>query len=76
VDIVHDAAWAEAKARLGDAHEALQRALGAMTDAELERPVPGKGYDNYFMLHGVVQHTLYHAGQIILLKKEIRRRGG
>jgi len=23
----------------------------------------------YFLLHGVIQHDLYHAGQIALLKK-------
>ena len=32
-----------------------------------ERP-----YSIYTMLHGVVQHNLYHAGQIALLKKAVR----
>jgi len=27
------------------------------------------GYNVYVMLHGAVQHTLYHAGQIAILKK-------
>jgi hypothetical protein len=31
--------------------------------------VPGTEYSVYFMLHGVIQHDLYHAGQIALLKK-------
>jgi uncharacterized damage-inducible protein DinB len=34
--------------------------------------VPGKKgahYNFYYMLQGVVQHELYHAGQIALLKK-------
>ena len=25
------------------------------------------GYSNYVLLHGVLQHNLYHAGQIALL---------
>ena len=29
----------------------------------------GKDYDVYVMLHGLVQHDLYHGGQIGLLKK-------
>jgi hypothetical protein len=38
--------------------------------------VPGKEgahYNFYYMLHGVVQHELYHAGQIALLKKDVKR---
>src|ERR1041384_7534740 len=31
--------------------------------------VPGTPYNVYFLLHGVIQHDLYHAGQIALLKK-------
>ncbi len=31
--------------------------------------VPNKPYSVYVMLHGAVQHELYHAGQIALLKK-------
>jgi len=26
-------------------------------------------YNNYFLLHGVVQHNLYHAGQMTILAK-------
>jgi hypothetical protein len=40
-----------------------------MPDSRLTERVPGKDYDIYFMLHGAVQHALYHAGQIALLKK-------
>ena len=28
-----------------------------------------RDYDVRYMLHGILQHTLYHAGQIALLKK-------
>jgi hypothetical protein len=41
-------------------------------DKKLWEQVPGKEgahYTFYYMLHGVVQHELYHAGQIALLKK-------
>jgi hypothetical protein len=31
--------------------------------------VPGRNHSFFVMLHGVVQHGLYHAGQIAMLKK-------
>jgi len=43
-----------------------------MPDSRLYEVVPdkeGTHYTFYYMLHGVVQHELYHAGQIALLKK-------
>lgn len=66
------AAWDELRTRLADAHAELQRLLGEMSDGDLERRVAGQEYDAYYMLHGVVQHTLYHAGQIAILGKAIR----
>ncbi len=37
--------------------------------ARLAESVPGREYSVYYLLHGVVKHNLYHAGQIALLKK-------
>ena len=53
-------------------HEQLIAAVAAFPDSRLDEMVPGKEgshYTFYYMLHGVVQHELYHAGQIALLKK-------
>jgi uncharacterized damage-inducible protein DinB len=58
-----------------DASETAWRkalAVAVLPDARLADKVPGKEgehYTFYYMLHGVVQHELYHAGQIALLKK-------
>jgi uncharacterized damage-inducible protein DinB len=60
--------WEETRQRLGDATETL---LTAIERADLHAAVPGQAYDVYFLLHGVIQHTLYHAGQIALLKRMI-----
>jgi uncharacterized damage-inducible protein DinB len=38
-------------------------------DAVLNRRVRGKTHNVYVMLHGAVQHNLYHAGQISILRK-------
>lgn len=64
-----DAAWNKALEELERGHEHLQQAMARLTDRQLAEPVPGKNYSVYIMLHGVVQHTLYHAGQIAILKK-------
>jgi uncharacterized damage-inducible protein DinB len=64
-----EAAWKQALQRLRQAHEQLVRTVAALPDPRLEERVPGKNYHIYFMLHGVTQHELYHAGQIAILKK-------
>lgn len=67
-----DAPWQKALGELRQAHQALIDAVRAMPDEKLQEMVPGKEgahYTFYYMLHGVIQHELYHAGQIALLKK-------
>ena len=64
-----DAAWQAAVASFRDAQQELFAKLKSMSNDELGSAVPGKNYSNSFMLHGLVQHHLYHAGQVALLKK-------
>jgi uncharacterized damage-inducible protein DinB len=70
-----DSAWRAALAEVRGVHDALVSAVAALPDSRLYEVVPGKPahYDFYYMLHGVVQHELYHAGQIALLKKVANR---
>ena len=49
-----------------------------MTDAQLLEPTNdprsrplGTGVSYYELLHGIVQHDAYHAGQIAILKRVI-----
>lgn len=67
------AAWKQTLAQLEVGHLKLRKALAALPEARLSETVQGMGYSVYFMLHGVVQHDLYHAGQIALLKKSVSR---
>lgn len=63
-------AWREALARLERDHAAAGRAIAALADDRLDQvPVPGGKASAYVLAHGAVQHALYHAGQIALLKK-------
>jgi uncharacterized damage-inducible protein DinB len=66
------AAWRTALDEVRRIHTELLSAVSALPDSRLGEMVPGKQgahYTFYYMLHGVVQHELYHAGQIALLKK-------
>ncbi len=64
-----EAAWRATLANLQRQHQELLEAISNMPDSRLTEQVPGKDYDFYFLLHGTVQHALYHAGQIVLLKR-------
>ena len=47
----------------------VQKAVAKFPDDRLEMPLVEGGRSAYNNLHGHVQHTLYHAGQILMLKK-------
>lgn len=71
---ISDRAWQRTLDHLKQTHDALVRAVTASSDSRLLERVPGKEPDDYtlyYMLHGIVQHELYHAGQIALLKKAV-----
>jgi uncharacterized damage-inducible protein DinB len=62
-------AWAAALADLEATTRKLIAAIRAAGDEKLTQSAGGAEYNFYFLLHGVVQHNLYHAGQIALLKR-------
>ena len=66
--------WAAAVESLRDTSKTLGQRLALLPDDALERLVRGydQEYSTYVLLHGVVQHNLYHAGQLMLLKKALR----
>jgi uncharacterized damage-inducible protein DinB len=64
-----EAAWKQAVAHATQVHAELVAEVAAFPEARLTEKIPGKDYDFTNMLLGVVQHELYHAGQIALLKK-------
>ena len=64
-----DEAWRVALEGIKRNHAELLETVAGLDDERLSEIVPGKPYSIYFMLHGVIQHDLYHAGQIALLKK-------
>ena len=67
-----EAAWNHTLQHLWQHPHALVKAVASFPDARLMELVPGKTGDHYnffYLFSGIVQHELYHAGQIALLKK-------
>jgi uncharacterized damage-inducible protein DinB len=62
-------AWRQALAQLDDAHARLDATLSRFEESRLDGPVPLRQDSYYTMLHGLIQHNAYHAGQIVLLGK-------
>src|SRR5262249_46806618 len=72
VDDESPEAWRKAVAKVHETHKKLVEGVARFPDSRLTEKVPGKEpdyYNFYYMLSGIVQHELYHAGQIALLKK-------
>ena len=70
--------WKKALADLEAAHRELVAAVAPLSERTLFEPTNdprdkplGAGVSYYVLLHGVVQHDVYHAGQIALLKKAV-----
>jgi uncharacterized damage-inducible protein DinB len=70
-----EASWDKTKQNLVDTHNKLLAAIAALDDARLDQPImdhPEIPFSStYVTLHGGVQHDLYHAGQIAILKKAL-----
>ena len=64
-------AWQGTQKKLADTDKALREAVLRLDDARLDEPILADMSSRYISLHGAVQHTLYHAGQIALLKKAL-----
>ena len=61
--------WQESLRQMDVAESALRRTILRIPESRLDEPgIPG-GDSVYILLQGAVQHSLYHAGQIILLRR-------
>jgi uncharacterized damage-inducible protein DinB len=70
-----DAAWEQTKQQLIDNHRELLEAISSVDESRLNEPIitdSSTPFSSvYVTLHGGVQHDLYHAGQIAMLKKAL-----
>jgi uncharacterized damage-inducible protein DinB len=63
--------WPAAIKSIESAQSRLCDAIARTTTDDLDKITPGRDYTLYVLIHGVIQHNLYHAGQIALLKKQV-----
>ena len=63
------AAWTDAAYVLEQAHRNLIAAVACLDESILHQPILPGMPSVYVTLHGVIQHDLYHTGQIGILKK-------
>ena len=66
-----EAEWPAVQKRVMDGAEQLAKTIEGFGDSRLTDIVPGRAYDFYHLFHGIVQHSLYHAGQIAMLKRAV-----
>jgi uncharacterized damage-inducible protein DinB len=68
---VTDVAWKRSIETLSESHKRLRKVAEGLKEDQLEENAGGSNYSRYVLLHGVIQHDLYHAGQIAILKKAL-----
>ena len=65
--------WEKALEKLKESQEGLLAAIRSFPDSRLGDLVPASShkYTFYTLLHGIIQHDIYHIGQIQLIRKLI-----
>jgi uncharacterized damage-inducible protein DinB len=66
-----DEAWERTRKNLERGNDELRLAILHLDESRLYEPILEDMPSVYGTLHGVIQHDLYHAGQIAMLKKTI-----
>lgn len=68
-----EVSWKRSLECLGESHKRARQAAEKVRDDQLDEKLGKKGDTFYVTLHGLIQHDLYHAGQIAILKKALQR---
>ncbi len=63
------AAWKATLRRLARAQARFRRAVAAFPEAKLGRRRPKTNQTWYVLIHGQIQHAIYHAGQIAMMRR-------
>ena len=70
-----DANWRAATRALLELNQDLRRSVSSFNAKKLDEPVVSTPLDSaYTQFIGITQHDLYHAGQIVLLKRALAAR--
>ncbi len=67
-----ESGWKLAMESFFEHHLKLVKAIEGFGDERLEATVPGRTYNFYRLFQSAIQHAIYHAGQIALLRKMLK----
>ncbi len=59
--------WSELLARWTQSRDLLEERMRKFPVGDLAKQTPGRDYPYEFMWNGIVQHTIWHSGQIALV---------
>ncbi|HTZ99471.1 MAG TPA: DinB family protein [Candidatus Aquilonibacter sp.] len=68
---VSDPAWKRAIENLIESRARLRQVAAHLREDQLDEKIGATTVSRYEILHGVIQHDLYHAGQIAVLRKAL-----
>ncbi|HEY1022127.1 MAG TPA: DinB family protein [Flavisolibacter sp.] len=74
LDHKNKALWKQGLQKLEEAQATLLAVLQQLDDAALEQNVRERDYNNRKLINGVIQHDIYHLGQIAYIAKQIRNK--
>ena len=69
VNDTSEEAWEKAVGDLRAGHMTLAEAIGQFNEDDLGNIVPGRDFPWSAVLHGVIHHSVYHSGQIAILRR-------
>ena len=66
--------WSELVQRWNQSRDLLEDRLRKFPVEDLGKQVPGRSYPYEKLLEGIVQHTIWHSGQIAMIASLLRQR--
>lgn len=72
IDKNEKTAWKSILNELDKNQRKIISTLGKKNDEFLDEPVAGRKYKMKFLIDGIIQHDIYHLGQIAMLNKLLR----
>ena len=64
--------WSEVVGRWSKSRDLLEERMRTFPLEDLEKQTPGRTYPYEFVLNGIVQHTIWHAGQIAMVHSMVK----
>src|SRR5882724_1207671 len=65
--------WNELLARWNQSRDLLEAQIRNFPERDLPKQVPGRTYTYAFLFPGIIQHAIYHSGQIALVLSILRK---